>query len=237
MLKKLAWVVPLITATAFATQAHAALTLSLSDENGNFVSVADNGAGDFNAAVGAITFIGSGQLPEWVINVQVGISKPLNSDGSTAGELLHLSSLSASSVSANGAAIRIVLEDDGFSGYSDLVFGIGGTQAAQSQVAANAGYDTSSTPGNLGVGFGPDLVFVNNSVATAAFSGSSATGELGLAGDYGVAIVAEIEHGAGFHNTSFDASISTLSEPAMLAVFGMGLMALGIASRRRLKAS
>jgi hypothetical protein len=53
-----------------------ALTLNLSASGGFSVSVTDNGAGDINPAIGAVTF--SGALgPFFTINVTTGLSMPV----------------------------------------------------------------------------------------------------------------------------------------------------------------
>jgi hypothetical protein len=105
-LKNLAAVAILGVFVLAGVTAASALTLNLSASGGFSVSVTDNGAGDINPALGAVTF--SGALgPSFTINVTTGLSMPV----------LPLIQMDLNSVNVNSGGpgtLTISLTDSGF---------------------------------------------------------------------------------------------------------------------------
>lgn len=114
------------------------LQLKLDDGNGNIVVVTDNGSGDMNPTVGAITFAGA-VGPNWYLNVEGATSKLAS--GSASAPELDLNTLNYSS---GAGTLDVQLSDTGFTGAGSVNFlaTVGGT------TTGNVTFDTYADSGN-----------------------------------------------------------------------------------------
>lgn len=220
-----------VAAMSLATtaDAEAAMMMRLT-QGANQVVISDGGAGDANGAVGAITFVGS--LGNYTLNVSTGLSKPVL--GSAASAQMDLNSVNTST---GGGTLVIELTDTDFLpfGVGRLRGHVGGTTRGTASFsvcknASNAEFDCVNPAAQ--VNLGPFVGAANNPLA---FQGTGDAPHSAL-GFYSMTLIATITHGAGQGIvTSFDFDIDNVPEPASLALFGLGLLGAGAASRMRRK--
>lgn len=226
-----------VAVLGFPCSARAAFVLTLTDNLGNTVTVVDQGAGDSNSVVGAITFIGtltggSGASP-WNVNVTTGLSKPL---APNSGNLAHIDLNSVNASSTAGATLTISLTDTDFtlssSGTIDHTHGIGGTvQSGTGNSLISADYlDLANNEFGLanGIHLGP---------FGGVFSGSGSNVIPGYVGGspFSMTEVVVITHAVA-GSTSFNAeSTAVVPAPAGLALALIGAPVFGIGAwlRRR----
>jgi len=198
--------------------------LSLADNMGNSASVTDQGAGDVNLAVGAATFVGS--VGNFVINVTTGLSKPIL--GSATLPDIDLSSVDVTSTAGGTLTLEVTDTDFiGNGGLADFVSAIGGTQGAGGSLSYKTFADCSNTA------FGTGIALQSQSFSGGgAFSGSTTSPTALCSGDYSLTELVSLALPGGFNTTSFDANLA-VPEPATLALFGAGLLAIPLFSRRK----
>jgi hypothetical protein len=202
-----------LVATTQVASAGAILELS---DGITTVSVLDGGAGDINAATGAITYYGS--IGNFSMNVTTGLSKPVI--GGVNNPKLDLNSINVSS--SGGGTLTIRLTDDGFGssgypGWETLIGGVtGGTISLVSSYTLDGG--TEQEISNLGP------------FSAGAFSASVHQFTGILTGSYSLSLAATIVHSSAA-NSSFNAEIQPNPEPSTLAL--LGAAAVGFAALRR----
>ena len=215
-------VVALVLAGTKPSQA--TLMISLADNLGNSASVTDQGAGDVNPALGAATFVGS--VGNFFINVTTGLSKPIL--GSATLPDIDLSSVDVTS--ALGGTLTLEVTDTDFignAGVADFVSAIGGTQGSGGSLSYSTFADCSNSA------FGTGIALSSQSFSGGgAFSGSSTTPTSLCSGNYSLTELVSLSLPGGFNGTSFDANLA-VPEPATLALFGAGLLALPFVTRRK----
>ncbi|HXF46397.1 MAG TPA: PEP-CTERM sorting domain-containing protein [Burkholderiaceae bacterium] len=206
---------------AVAGSAQAAPILRISDGT-TTVTVADGSSGACGDTMTQSGVVGlSCTIGNWWLNLVIGIGHDV------LGDQIHLNSLNASS--SSGGTLTVSFTDTDFvntGGYPALNFGggIGGFSAG------TVNYWMYVSDANTA--FGTDSL-VGSGTGSGAFSGSFSDWEA-VSGAYSMTLVARIAH--GWSNfplaTSFD-FIGRVPEPGVLALFAIGVLALGIVARRR----
>lgn len=208
-----------------ASDARAALMLELSDSS-TTVTVEDNQPGDHSSTTGKISF--SGSIGIFGINLSTGYSKPVL--GSDTEPQLRLSSLDVSS-SHTGGTLTIKLTDTEFdvSGWTNWTSSISGATSGSVDFSA---YVTDKTGKSTEVASLDNLTGLFNEFTSDAFN-------IGVA-PVSVTLLATIWHDAGWQATGLVANVKDpvsghppmhVPEPGVLALFGAGLLSLGLLLR------
>ena len=195
--------------------ARAIPTLTLSDGGANTVTIVDNGAGDQNSALGAVTFIGS--LGIFNLNVSTGLTKP--AQGSAAAPQIDLNSIDTST---GAGTLTITFSEDGFTGFPGTFHDhFGGTQTNGSIV------NTVLQNGMLLVTNGP--------FSTASFSGD-ASGALTGGAPYSLTqSVALTFSGPGMKSFDAGGNVPPAVPDSGMTVTLLGLGLAGLAGVGRLR--
>jgi len=200
--------------------ARADIILMLDDGLGNSVTVADGGALDLNPMDGAITFVGA--VGAFTTNVSSGLSAPAL--GTLLDPILHLSSMNLTS-DANGGSITIGLTATGFLGpfnNTNFAQSFGGTTSGSAELTSYA--DATNTAWGQGT-------TLSSFTGSGGGFGFNETGNVNIvASPYSLTMLTTITHG-GAQASSFDAELS-IPEPGTLAIFGFGLLLLGMIRKR-----
>ena len=216
-----------ILAFALAGEARAVLTLNLSTD-GSSVTISDNGAGDLNPLLGAVTF--SGPLGVFVVNVTTGVSYPLL--GSPTTPEMSLSSLNLTSTSGGTLTVSLSQVNFATSGQVTFLANLGGA-AVTDGPAASISYDTFLGSNNQLFSTSTPLTGID--VTGGAFSGSD-TATVNTTANYSLTQVATFNLPGASDLISVTAALQ-VPEPATLLLLGLALAGLGFYSRLRSRAS
>ena len=202
---------------AMSLPLYAAPTLEL-QSGASTVTITDQGPGDSNPTVGAVTWIGS--IGSFDVNVSTGLSDPVS--GSPTSPNMDLNSVDHS---AGAGTLTVKFSDDGFSGAQPAFEAtIGGT--TQGSIQYDTYIDTSNTL------FGQGTLLTSISANSSPFAGTDTSSTGAPGGLYSLTQVVTITHSAT-GNTSFDATLQPVPEPMTVLLLGSGLAALGLIRRKR----
>ena len=185
------------------------------DDGTNSITVEDGSAGDANPIEGIVTVVWTAPNTLWTSTVSIGTSYP--ADGSPSMPYMDLNAV----VTSPGAGeLTITFTQDGFLPMNaSFASDVGGTLNENSQAQFSAMAD-----GQMISSIGPFM-------DAGAFAGSMVSSFSTMQSPYAISLVAVITHReAG--TTSFDYQVQ-VPEQVTLALFGLILLGLGFARRRR----
>ena len=218
----------MVAVTAFPSGALATPILELSDGS-TTLTIIDNGPGDANLILGAVTYVGQVGR-NWWINVTTGLTTPASGSAS-----LPKMDLNSVDISKGAGNLTLMFSDTGYnlSGSLLATMAIGGT-----------------TPGKPGGGLTYTTYFNDNNVpfdktggvigTLGTFQSLSFNGALtnNITPDnlYSLTQVVTIKH-LGLGTSSFNATLDLVPLPASALLLGSGMMGLVLLGWRRRQTS
>ena len=207
-----------VAGLVLAPQANATVQITLTN-GASTVTVTDGGAGDACSAVNCVTF--SGQLGNYLVNVSTGIAQ------NGVNPFLDLNSVNLTTVQ-NAGLLTVKTSQTGYTFQSpQFKLSVGGTSTltGASSFAAYGGnsntiFDTSNQIGSL--------TFPSSPYSAVAIGGGNTVNP------YSLTLVATL-NGITGGVASFDAELSSVPEPASMALLGAVLLFTGTAFRRKLR--
>lgn len=211
-------------ALAFGAQsANATLMLSLDDGNTSKTIVDETTDDGMNGLPGYVTYSAldfGGATTPWSITTATGLGNPVI--GTDYYDALHLDSLEVSS-GGPGTLTVMLTNTDMTRSPASFAGGLGG------YTAGNVDFQLYAS--SVNDAFGKDVLLYDSATMSGNFS-DSLYGGIDFAAPYSLTMVATITHDGDGQRTSFDFDV-TVPTPATVALFGVGLLAMGFAARRR----
>jgi hypothetical protein len=182
--------------------------------------------GDINPVAGIINF--SGAVGVFNLNIETAQSKPFLPASSASASM----NLSSANFSTGAGTLKIEITDTGFPAANEGIFK---GSVANGSTTGSVSFSQFKDPANngneeFGTG-GTSLLFGPFGPGPVAFSASGSTPHPAI-GPYSMTLVALITH-TGIGASGFDFDIQNIPEPASLALFGIGLIALALLNSRR----
>jgi len=223
---------------AVVRPADAAFKLRLT-QGVNVVTITDGGVGDLAVGIpGEILF--SGAVGVFQINNVTGLSKGVLASSPHESHM-DLASVDTScvAVACAGGLLTIELTDTGFDPLVNpgtLIGAVGGTVNGSALFKGyKNGTNAEFAVSPIDVSIGPFVDAVGGITPT-AFSGTDSQPHGPIAA-YSMTMVASIRHpGDRALSTSFNFALDNVPEPATMTLFGIGLLGVGLATRRRRQA-
>ena len=214
-----------------STRADAAFVAAICDDlacsGGNDFIVVDNSGADTIGATGVINF--SASAFGYVIAVNTSQSKPVI--GTATSPQLDLNFAATTANGAPGGNIFLFASDTDFTGLGNhgFLMTLGGTNSGGSgTVTGRAWGGTNNTQLSFS---GANLFSTIGPLSGPTYAGSSSGSFPSSVTPYSLTIGVAINRTTG-GTTTGDLNLS-VPEPASMALFGLGLMGFGVASRRR----
>lgn len=201
------------------------MMISWTSGGGGSMIIHDGGAGDFNPAAGAITYIGS--AGQFSLTVNTGASKP--AQGAAASPDMDLNVFVSKGSSSLADRLTIKISDTGFTGTGDLLHvQAGGTFGGNMNSVINqAFFDNNNTQ------FGTSGGSVLQTFTSSPFAGAAKLGVAGL-NPYSLTELFTFDSGAGAASGSGDAELTTPAPAGLiLALTGAPILAIGGWLQRR----
>ena len=212
-----------------ASKPASGLAITLTElTSGASVTIQDNGLGDFNFLPGALTY--AGVLGNITFDLTTALADPVIGNANTA--LLSLTQLAVTAFAPANLVVSVTDTNRTVLG-SPVWFsaGIGGVVTGNGSVTASAYADPTNTA------FGTSGISLDLGTSGGAFSAERGA-NFPYLGAFSLTQIAVLNLGAG-SVASFDlhSSVSSVPEPATLALFGIGLTGAAICYRRRSRSS
>jgi hypothetical protein len=220
MKRFLRYTIAALAAVALTLRAHALPKLMISDGVNAAVTVEDNSLADANAALGVVTWVGT--VGAWTINVDTGLTKPVQ--GSAANPYLDLSFIDGS---AAAGTLTLAFSDTDFGpGFGTAVAQIGGT------ATGTVAYATYWDPANVQFAL-THLLTSQGPFGPGPYSGDVVGGTVSSpTGPYSLTQVITIAHrGAGV--SSGNADLRVADSGMSVTLLGAGIIALALFGRVR----
>lgn len=203
--------IALAATTLLGAQQAQALAISISD-GVNTISASDT---DSDGVVNLISAIGS-----WNINVVTGVGNPVIGTPEIYG--LHLNSINAG---GGTGTLTVMITDTNLTKLNTpFITSLGGVTGG---MASFATYVSASN-----TEFSLDTLLSSTGSYSGAFSDTDSSYINGLLGPYSTTLVGSITHDQRWDISSFDYEIK-VPEPMTLALFGAGLLGMGLIGRRK----
>lgn len=196
------------------------------------VIVNDEGAGDTALGVAGLIGVTGLNVAGWEITISTNTTKPLS--GTAASPFINLTYSLFNPVGGTAAPIWLYAGDTDFTGTGSVHLAVNSSTADQDTVGLALGGDNNLVGAN-GLNLTPLLATVSASgVFSTTITGGPVPTAVAPGSPYALTAGVAITDTGGIGTSTGDVTV-TVPEPAMTALFGLGLFGAAVASRRRRK--